>query len=252
MRQILTIAYYTFLETVRGRLFYLVGIFSALLILIGSAFAEVTIGDPVKTTKDFGIFSISVFSAIFIAISGSQLLNKELERKTIYNILSRPISRDSYLIGKYFGIWGTASALVFSLGIALFCYCSLLSSKFELYIFISVSYLILEAAIVAALLVLCSSVFVTPLLTGITTLSIFLAGRLISQLEFFSSATATTAAKIISVILPRIDLINVGDSISYGISPSKFHFAAAACYVTGYCLALIAAASIALKKRDFN
>ena len=125
------IAKSTFTEVIRSKVLYLVLAFAAILVVVSSAFANVTIGDPVKTIKDFGLLSISLFSVIFIAISGSVLLSKELQRKTIYNILSRPISRHEYMIGKFFGIWLSTAVLIALMTISLIGYTFLLGGGLD-------------------------------------------------------------------------------------------------------------------------
>jgi ABC-type transport system involved in multi-copper enzyme maturation permease subunit len=112
MRRILAVAVNTFREAVRDRVLYgMLGVATAVLIFT-LVLAEVSLDQQRRIVLDIGLASISLFSVVVAIFLGSSLLYKEIERKTLYVILPKPIRRHEFLLGKYFGIALTAFVFV--------------------------------------------------------------------------------------------------------------------------------------------
>jgi ABC-type transport system involved in multi-copper enzyme maturation permease subunit len=252
MLPVIQISKYTFIEIIRSKVLYAILAFAVILIAVSSAFANVTIGDPLKMIKDFGLFSISVFGIVFVSVSGSTLLSKELQRKTIYNILSRPISRQSYLVGKFLGLWGASSLLSLAMIGALYAYTILLGDTPQINLLIAGSYMLLDLCIACALLSLLSAIFVTPFLSGLIAFCFCLAGRFVSHLDYFVSDNAGLWAKVLAGLLPRFDLTNIINSTAYGTIPGGGHFMFALLYTIAYSAAVLILATAAFRNREFN
>jgi ABC-type transport system involved in multi-copper enzyme maturation permease subunit len=109
----------TFREALRNKILYSVLFFAVLLIGISAFFGAVSIGQQEQVIKNFGLFSLSFFGAIITILSGVSLLSKELKQKTVYNILSKPINRWEFILGKYLGLTFTVCLLVALMGIGL-------------------------------------------------------------------------------------------------------------------------------------
>ena len=108
----LNIAKNTFKEIVRNKFLYLIIFFAFVFILFSLALGELTIGESEKVITDFGLGMIEIFGLIGVLFVGSQLLFKEIEGKTIFLILSKPIKRQDFIIGKFFGFSGTIALIV--------------------------------------------------------------------------------------------------------------------------------------------
>ena len=94
----LIIALNTFRELVRGKTLYGVIFTSAIIVAISALFGSVSVGDQLLVVKDFGLFSVSFSAVVFAVITGASLLHKELERKTVFNILSKPVNRSEFVL----------------------------------------------------------------------------------------------------------------------------------------------------------
>lgn len=251
MNSVIQICRLTFTEIIRSKVLYLVLAFAVVLVGVSSAFANVTIGDPLKTIKDFGLFSISLFGLVFVSISGSLLLSKELQRKTIYNILSRPIHRSFYLLGKGLGLWAASAALSLSMIAALYLYTLALGDQPSSALLVSGCYMLLDLVTICSVLILLSSVFVTPFLSGLICFCLCVAGRFTSHLEYFAK-DGTSWTNAITLALPRFDLTNINNSTVYGTIPTTEHFFNAFLYSASYSGLMIILAVYAFKRRDFN
>jgi ABC-type transport system involved in multi-copper enzyme maturation permease subunit len=110
------IAINTFREAVRDKVLYGVLGFGCAVLFFTLAIAELSLNQQARVIEDVGLASISLFSVIVSVFLGSSLLYKEIERKTLYVILPKPISRTEFLLGKYFGIVLTAMVFIGLMG----------------------------------------------------------------------------------------------------------------------------------------
>jgi len=110
------IALNTFREAVRDRVLYGVLGCAVMVLLFALALAELSLGEEERVVADIGFASISLFSVVIAIFLGSSLLYKEIERKTLYVILPKPIARGEFLVGKYFGILLTALVFIGLMG----------------------------------------------------------------------------------------------------------------------------------------
>ena len=112
MRPVLAVAVNTFREAVRDRVLYgVLGVATAVL-LFTLVLAQISLDQELRIVLDVGLASISLFSVVVAIFLGSSLLYKEIERKTLYVILPKPIRRHEFLLGKYCGIALTAFVFV--------------------------------------------------------------------------------------------------------------------------------------------
>ena len=256
MGKIFSIALNTFRESVRSKILYSIMFFALVLVAVSAFFGTVTIGDQVMVIKDFGLMSISLFSVAFAVISGSTLLYKELSKKTVYNILAKPVSRAQFVLGKYLGMYVTVAVLASLMGLGLSLFVSMFEGRADMLLFEAYFYILLELLIVCAAAMFFSSIVVTPMLSGLFTFGVFLAGRSAAQMLYFvspqSDSLGATAIRFLCSILPRLDILNVGNDLVYGASISKDHLLWAVLYALAYSGVLLILASVIFKRREFN
>ncbi len=116
MGRVWAIAINTFREAVRDKVLYGVLAFAVLVLLFSLALAELSLNQQRRVVLDIGVASISFFSVVIAIFLGSSLLYKEIERKTLYVILPKPIRRWEFLLGKYVGIVVTAAVFIAIMG----------------------------------------------------------------------------------------------------------------------------------------
>jgi ABC-type transport system involved in multi-copper enzyme maturation permease subunit len=116
MHRIYALSINTFREAVRDRVLLGVLAFAGLVLLFTLALAELSLDQHARVVSDLGLASISFFAVLVSVFLGSSLLYKEIERKTLYVILPRPLHRYEFLLGKYFGITLTVTVFVTIIG----------------------------------------------------------------------------------------------------------------------------------------
>ncbi len=114
--RIYAIALNTYREAVRDRVLFGVLLLAAAVLALTLALGELSLDQQIRVVTDLGLASISLFSVVIAIFLGSSLLYKEIERKTLYVILPKPIARFEFLLGKYFGIVATCAVFIAIMG----------------------------------------------------------------------------------------------------------------------------------------
>lgn len=257
MEKVLAITLSTYRELVRSRVLYAVFFFVAALILVASAFGSVTIGDQILVIKDFGLFSISFCNIAFATIAGATLLKKELERKTIYNILAKPVARSEFIIGKFLGIAITIGLTMVLMMAGLQAYLLLFQGQLDSSLWIALYFYFLEVLIICAASMFFSSIVVTPLLSGLFTFGLFLAGRSVEYLLYFVqegtlSGVAASICKGAYALLPHLSKLQVGNEIVFGLSPPLAYAGWCGLYATSYAGILLLLSVVFFRRKEFN
>ena len=251
------IAHTTLRESIRSKILYAVLCFAALLIVAATLFGSVSIGELDVVVKDFGLFSISLMSIAFVIISGTSLLHKELYRKTIYNLLSKSVTRGEFIAGKFLGLMGTASVIVGLMCLGLVGFVALLEGRIDWPIVWAHFYILCELAVLCSVVLFFSTIVITPFLSGMFTFGLFLAGRSTGYLlklfpDSGESSPASYLAHGLYWILPHLDELYVANLAAYGEILPLSHAVWALLYVSGYSLVTLLIAWYAFSKRDFN
>ena len=257
MRKLLAIAQNTFREAVRNKILISVVLFALILVGVSALFGSVSIGDQVKVIKDFGLFSLSFFGALSAILGGLNLLNNELKRKTVYNILSKPVSRWQFVLGKFLGLSLTTGVLITLMGLSLIAFTTIIEGKVDYLLFQAILFALLESTIISAITVFFSCMVVTTTLTGFFSLGFYLGGRSIDYLQYFvqQEDTPESVKRLIGVfdsILPELSMFNVANTIVDGIAPSYEQLIACSFHCFFYSLTAITLACLIFNKRELN
>jgi len=182
MGKIVAIGLNTFREAIRNKILYSL-LFFALVVIVGSmAFGALSVREEARLTVDLGLGGMSLFSVIIAIFVGVNLVYKELERKTIYSLIPKPVHRYQFVLGKYLGMLITLSVLLGVMTLTLFVVVLVQGEVLTSALIKMVLLIFLEVTVVTAVAVLFSS-FSTPFLSGLFTLGIFLLGRSVPDIQ---------------------------------------------------------------------
>lgn len=257
MNVIYAIALTTYRESIRSKILYSTLFFAVMLIAVASLFGMVTIGDQVRVIKDFGLFAISLATIAYAVISGSALLQKELAKKTVYNILAKPVERSEFLIGKFLGMVFTSTTLLALMAAGLSVYVALFEGRFDLLLLQAYLLMWLEVVLVCAAAIFFSAIVVTPLLNGLFTLGFFVAGRSVPFILYFveEAKVSGLGAYVIEAFywgLPHLHRFNVANDVVYGDVVSLDKMALLGIYGFSYATILLLIATVVFRRREFN
>lgn len=257
--KILAIALNTFREAVRNQIVYSVVLFAFVLVGVSSLFGSVTIGDQLKVIKDFGLFSLSFCGAVLTMLCGTSLLQKELKNKTIYNILSKPVSRSAFILGKHLGLSLTVCSLISVMGLGLVGFCFLFEGHIDLLLFQALVFIMMELVVIAALTIFFSSVVVTTTLTALFTLGAYVIGRSLASFQSYISSSSelhnpalANLLNLIDKVIPDLSVFNINNFIVYGTSPGLQMLRESLLYCIFVTIALLILGSVIFSRREFH
>ncbi len=148
------------------------------LLLLG----KLTLGDPMKIIKDFGLGSISIGGTLIAIFVGIGMVYKEMEKRTIYIILSKPLARWQFLMGKYLGLSLTILVEVAVMTILLFGLCFVYEKAVPWLLLTAIVPIYIEILVILAFAVFFSA-FSSPFLSGMFTLAVFIIGHFTQDLR---------------------------------------------------------------------
>ena len=256
MNKIFAIALNTFRESIRDRVYYSLLIFAVLMLGFSMVLGNLTLGDPVKIVKDFGLGAISLFGTLIAIFVGIGLVYKEMEKKTIYLILSKPVGRGQFLLGKYLGLSITLIIEVVVMSLGLFLLLVLVYEQpapWSLFKAILPIWFELQLMLAVALLF---SAWSSPFLSGLFTLSIFIIGHLTKDLLVLAGKSEDAAfqmlAKVLYYVFPNLENLNFKVQVVHGLPIPATDFILALSYAFFYTCAILTLAVVIFRSRDIR
>ncbi len=249
------IALNTFKEAVRNKVFYLLVVLGIVTALSSVIISLLTIGDKIKVLKDVGLAAIEFFCVLIAVFTGINLVYKEIDKKTIYNILSKPISRSSFILGKFLGLSLTLLVALVSMAAIFFFFLLVTTGTFDSRIFIYFILLYLELLIIISISLVFSS-FSTPILSSIFTITLYLIGTVSWTFNLFKQHLVTpfekAAGYFFYYILPNLEKFNIKNEIVLKIDLDSYLIVNAVVYSVCYTSALLLLAIIIFNKKEFQ
>ncbi len=245
----------TFRETVRDRIFYLVAIFGFVMLISTAVVSPLTIGAQGKIMSDVGLAAMSVFGLLVVVFVGSNMVRKEMEKGTILTILSKPVSRRQYLWGKFLGLSMTQISMIAVMG-ALFLLMTFLSpGDFSLRYLPAIYMTFLEMILITAVVVLFSTC-VSPVLSAVLTLGVFVMGHLSESIRDFGimqgSAFQAKVAQVVYYLVPNLEVFNVRGAVVHGATVGPEHLLMATVYGLAYAGMLLIIAGSVFARRELR
>jgi len=252
------IALNAFREAVRDRVLYNLVLF--VLLLIGSAIflGELSAGQEVKITIDLGLSAMLLFGAFIAIFVGVGLVYKEIERRTLYAILSKPVGRGQFLLGKYLGLCLTLLINVAIMGIGVSLALIYLHRGWDplvVKIWPAILLIYFELMILTGVALLFSS-FSSPALSALLTFFVFIIGHFSGDLNSLAKSSDGAAARVLFralyYLLPNLTHYSMITPAAHGIAPDASAFGLAAAYAVVYSAVLLAAATLIFGRRNFK
>ena len=245
----------TFKESARNKMFYLLVFFGIFFALSSKLVSFLTLGDTLKVLKDTGLAAINFFCVLIAIFTGINLVYKEIEKKTVYNILSKPVTRDQFIIGKFFGLALTMLLALLAMAVIFFILVLLVGGGFDLKILLYFFMLYLELLVIVAISLLFSS-FTTPILSFIFTVSLYLIGHVMWTFNEFKSLLLSRLwvnfAQGLYYILPNLDKFNIKNDVVLDLPLRAGSILFAILYALVYILALLALTILIFRRREFQ
>ena len=251
----INIALNTFREIVRNRFLYLILFFAFIFILFSLALAQLTIGESEKVVVDFWIAMIEIFGIIGVLFVGSQLLFKEIEGKTIFLILSKPIKRRDFLFWKFFGFSAAIFCIVFLQALLYLAVLFFQGIDITAMIIWSLLFTFFKLEILLAI-VFFFSTFMGNMMTILVSLMVYVIAHsysLILDLFFqMKSPAGVLFAKVLQIIFPPLQALNTKEFIGSFSDISAQYFIVNSLFAILYIGAILWCSSVIFSRKTFE
>ncbi len=256
-RAIKAVSLNTLREAIRSKVFGSLVFFAVLLILSSIVLGSMSLHNEARLATDGSLFFSTIFAMVIAVYSSITLFYTEIERRTIYTILSKPIPRWEFLLGKYIGV----QLLV--IGVVVFM--ALLSAGVVYYqagalpsqLGWAFGSLYMQLAITTALAHLLATI-ASPLLAGFATVALFVGGNLFSQLATVKQMLAEDGNPLshlitaIEYILPNLEALNLSRELTYQLTISTSYLGQALLYTLTYVGLTMLLAMVTFSIKDIN
>lgn len=253
MRAIWVLAKNTYKEVIRDRILYALLLFAVLLIGLSLALGQLSFAEQARISANFGLTAIHLCAVVLAIFVGSNLVSKEIEKKTILTILVRPINRFEFILGKALGLSLLIVTMMLGLSLILALVFLGLGMEINLRFGVVLAGLLSESLVLLGI-TLVFSMISKPLLVVCFSVGIFLIGHWHSSLEFFAAKSEGGILKPVSwfvrYFIPNLERVNWKDLVLYD-QPLDLRANAMS---VGYCLAWFATyiflCAVLFKRKD--
>jgi ABC-type transport system involved in multi-copper enzyme maturation permease subunit len=255
MKRVMVIALNTFKENLRDKILYNLVFFGLVLIGTSILLASLSMGEQAKIMKDLGLASINVFGVLIAIFVGIGLVSKEIEKRTIYTIIAKPIPRYQFLLGRYSG-----------LGLTLLVNTAIMAAGFVLILLLTgigldigltkaIILIVAELLLIVAVAVMFST-FTTPTLSATFTLAVYVIGHLTGDLKALGDklehSLISGVLGVLYYALPNLTYFNIKSEAVNGMPVSWAYLFQAASYGVLYTAFVMIAACMIFERRDFK
>jgi ABC-type transport system involved in multi-copper enzyme maturation permease subunit len=269
MRAISLVALHVFRDSVRDKVLYSIVVFAVLLMGASYLIGQLTAGQDLKIIKDLGLAAMSLFGLFIAVFIGIGLVAREIERRSIYAMLAKPVRRHEFILGKYVGLVGT---LAVNVGVMTAAYYAVLAYMGQVLppsalaasprpavdpmLLAAVVMILCELALVTAVALFCSTFSSSALLSAALTAGLYVIGQFSADLkqldQFVDSPAAVGLGRVLYYVLPNFAAFDVKAQVVHGQPVDPSYLALVAAYGFVYVALLLVGAVLIFARRDFK
>jgi ABC-type transport system involved in multi-copper enzyme maturation permease subunit len=258
MKHIAAVALNTFREAVRDRVLYNLVFFALLMIAAAILVGQISIGIEEIVIVSLGLSAISFVGLLIAIFIGVGLVSKEMDKRTLYALLAKPVRRWEFVVGKFAGLVLTLTVNTAAMAVALFLallYVKHALDRSDTAVLVAVYFIALKLALVVALALLFSCA-TTPLLSILYTAGLYIAGQFIQQMRTLRtdlmSPGLAAFMKWLSYVLPNFDNFDVVGAAAHGRAVPAALIWQNTAYAALYCAIVLVAAAAVFSRRNLK
>ncbi|HUI90753.1 MAG TPA: ABC transporter permease [Chitinivibrionales bacterium] len=253
LRAISEIATNTFKETVRNNVLYLVLFFVVALIVLSVFVADWSVFARIQVMQDFGLATMSLAGLLLAVFIGVGMLGREISQKTVYHVITKPVSRNQFVCGKFAGLLFTLLINYFVMSIIFIGTLIYLGGTVQLTLIYAIFLIWAEMSLMISASIFFSTL-TTPMLASIFSLAFYIAGHFNDLLSIkFVEAKGSlypVLLKVIYFVLPNLEHFNVRDNIVYNINLPTAYYGYAVVYGILYTALFLTLSCALFSKKD--
>jgi ABC-type transport system involved in multi-copper enzyme maturation permease subunit len=257
MNRVAVVAWNTFREAVRDRVLYNLVFFALVMIAASILVGQISIGIEEMVIVTLGLSAISVIGLLISVFIGVGLVSKEMDKRTLYALLAKPVRRWEFLLGKFGGLVLTLALNTAAMAAGLFVALRYLKQleRGDVAVLVAVYFILLKLSLVVALALLFSC-FTTPLLAILFTAGLYVSGLFVEEMRTYRSETMAPAMRAmlrwLSYVLPNFENFDAMASAAHGRTIPGVLILQNTAYAAVYCTILLVAASLIFSRRNLK
>ncbi len=269
-RRIGLVAWHVFKENVRDRVLYGIGVFAVLLVAASLLIGQMTAGEDVKIIKDFGLATIELAGVLMTVFVGVGLVAREIDRRSIFSLLAKPLARWEFIAGKYAGLVLTILVNVAAMTAALYLMLAYLDWRAlpierlawdapatDPRLLLAIVMIAAELALLTAVALFFSAFSSSALVSVAFTLGAFVTGLVSADLRNFGDIVdvSPAVARLVSIVgwvVPAFSAFDIKAQVVHGLLPPPGFVGYTLLYATAYIAAVVTAAVTVFSRREFQ
>ncbi len=252
-----TVASNVFREVIRDRILYLIGFFAIALFAIAALLPFIAANTQDKILLDVGLAAIGLAGLVTAVFIGTGLVNKEIEKRTVFVLIAKPVSLPEFIVGKHLGLSAVLAVLIVAMSVIYFTVLAINRISYPVgSISIAIVYQFLELSLMTAVAIL-FGVFTSPILATVLTFATYLMGHfsrdLVEAGKIAENTTIEQITEIAYLVLPDLSRLTLRNQAVYGVEllPSPIELLGHALYGVIYAVLLLAIATFIFSRREF-
>lgn len=251
MRNIITISKITFKEAVRDRILYGILAFALIYILSVLFLAQLSLGNLVMI-RSFGLAGIYVFGVLTTIFLGASIIHKEIERRTLYFVLSKPVERYEVILGKFLGLLAAVALTIILMAVVYLSVVAYENGGFDAKGLIAIIFEIMEMAFFVAILIFLST-FAAPLTATICAVIVLFIGHLLNSALETAGQIGGALYGVVEALyyaFPNLEKFNIRSLVVHQIGLPPAEALSTLLYAAAYIALLLYLAVLIFKKRE--
>ncbi len=257
INRILVISTNVFLEAVRDRILYIIGFYAIILIAALHLLPQLAAATEDKMFLDFGLAVMSTLGLIIAVFVGAGLVNKEIEKRTLLVLISKPVSRSEFIIGKYLGLSSVLAVIVAAMTAIYLVLLQIGKISYSIpSILLAATFLFLQLSLIAAVAI-SLGVFTSSLLATALTFAVYLMGNITQDLvqlgRLGHNPGLEHLTQALYLVLPDLSRLDLKNDAVYGLAalPNSTALMGNTVYAVLYSVMMLAIAILIFSRREF-
>ena len=254
MNQVVAIAVNTFRETIRDRILAVIVVFALLMIVGGLWLGSISLGQAGRMMKDFGLVAVTVFGLIVAVFVAAGLVHKEVEKRTVYVLFSKPVSRVAFISGKFIGLCATMAVVLAGMGLFLFALVWIVDGRPSGMVLLAVLMVYVQLLAIMAVTIFFSTLG-SAILASVLGICVFVAGQLshnVLALTRLGKNPLTEALSwVIYVIIPNLSAVDVKAGVVGERTLAWGQIALWSAYLLAYVVVVLAFSALVFRRKEF-
>lgn len=245
----------TFREAVRGKLFAAIGVFGLILMASSAIVGPLSLGEQARVTQDLGLAGMSILGFMVAVLIGTGIVYTEVEKRTIYTVIAKPVERWQFVLGKFAGLNATITALVLGMTVILMAAAWIDIGHFKPQLLQAVLLTWMELMVLTSLSIL-MSVICSPILGAIFTFLLYIIGHTSGDLrelaQHFGSGSVKVLTNIGYYVLPNLEYFNIRGKVIHGVHVDPAYIVFACAYGLLYSVVFLVIAGVVFERKEFK